>query len=773
MPSFPFYPQLNTMDCGPACLRMVAKYYGKNIPLHTLREASQIGKEGVSMLGMSEAAEKYGFSTRAVKLSFHQLIHEAQRPAILHWAQNHFVILLPEQRRRLFMRFAGRRTTNKVIQLADPACGIITVSVKDFKEQWLSNAASEEQEATGIALLLEPSISFYNNDEIDMILSHDPRNAALMSSGNTSALHLFITYLKQHKKLIVQLFLGLLVGSMLQLIFPFLTQGIVDTGINTHDLQFIYIILVAQFMLFFSRTIVDFIRSRILLYLSTRINISLLSSFWTKLMKLPFHFFDSRHTGDIMQRISDMQRIENFLTGQAINTLFSLFSFVIFSIVLLVYNTSVFFIFITGSILYVAWVCFFLQYRRRLDYSRFAIAGRENTATMELVLGMPEIKLNNAEQQKRWAWENLQAALFNLNFKSLSLSQYQQVGAFFINEGKNILITFFVAKSVLEGKLTLGAMLAVQYIMGQLNSPVEQLIGFVQQAQDAKISLERIHEVYLVPDEEPVAKEFIRHLPSGKSIYINDLSFTYTGAGNEPVLRNINLIIPEGKITAIVGTSGSGKTTLLKLLLRFYENYTGTIGIGEPSISLSGGLKNYAPSYWRSQCGAVMQEGFIFNDTIANNIAVGKQEDISIPYANRIDAMRHACRVANILSFIESLPLGFNTRIGADANGISAGQKQRILIARAVYKNPHYLFFDEATNALDANNEKEILEHLQEFFKGKTVVIVAHRLSTVKHADNIVVLNKGMITEQGTHEELSRLRGEYYQLVKNQLELGN
>jgi ATP-binding cassette subfamily B protein len=481
-------------------------------------------------------------------------------------------------------------------------------------------------------------------------------------------------------------------------------------------------------------------------------------------------FFDTKMTGDILQRLGDHKRIESFLTGSTLNVVFSLFNLVLFSIVLLLYNKTIFFIFCIGSILYFFWIKIFLKFRRQLDFKRFAIASKENTATMQLIYGMQEIKLNSAEQLRRWEWENLQAQLFKLSFKGLSLSQYQQAGVFFINEGKNILITFFVAKAVIDGQLTLGAMVAIQYIIGQLNSPVEQLIGFVQSGQDAKISLERLNEIHSLEDEEPADKTFITHLPENKTIQINNLSYTYPGAGNDPVLKNISLKIPEGKITAIVGMSGSGKTTLLKLLLKFYENYQGEIKIGSPlQSSPEGGgssLKYIGPKFWRRQCGSVMQDGYIFSDSIAKNIAVSDEA----PDYNKLIP---ACKVANILSFIESLPLGFNTKIGAEGNGISAGQKQRILIARAVYKNPEYLFFDEATNALDANNESVIMQNLQEFFRNKTVVIVAHRLSTVKNADNIIVLHNGEITEQGTHEDLTFKRGEYFQLVKNQLELGN
>ncbi len=767
-----FYKQYDSMDCGPTCLRMVAKHYKRNFTSEQLREKAQIGKEGVNLLGISEAAEAIGFKSRGIKISFDELIEHAAKPAILHWKQNHFVVLTPKAKQ-------------SKITIADPAKGIITYTKKEFLQHWTSTTDGEEN--FGIALLLEPTPLLYEQQD---------------EKENKVGWGMLVGYMRQQKKLIAQLFMGLLVGSLLQLIFPFLTQSIVDIGINTHNLQFIYIILLAQFMLFFGRTTVDFIRSRILLHISTKINVSILSDFWIKLMKLPLSYFDTKLTGDILQRIGDNRRIESFLTGAALNTFFSLFNLVVFSFVLLQYNINVFFIFIAGSILYFFWIKIFLQFRRTLDYKRFAVASKENSATMQLIHGMQEIKLNNAEHLRRWEWEGLQASLFKLSFKSLSLNQNQQAGAFFINEGKNILITFFVAKSVLEGQLTLGAMLAVQYIIGQLNGPVEQLIGFTQQAQDARISLERLNEIHQVEDEEPKDKQFVTHLPPDKSISINNLSFTYAGAGNEPVLRNINLHIPEGKITAIVGMSGSGKTTLLKLLLKFYESYKGEIRIGalpltplhvvergnniapyngtmNSSSPLSFGegqgvrLQSISPRFWRSQCGSVMQDGYIFSDTIAKNIAVS---DATPDY----EKLLHACTVANILSFIESLPLGFNTKIGAEGNGISQGQKQRIFIARVVYKNPEYIFFDEATNSLDANNEKVIMENLDGFFKdkaadgkNKTVVVVAHRLSTVKNAGNIIVLQNGVIAEQGNHSELTNKKGFYYELVKNQLELGN
>lgn len=716
------------MDCGPTCLSMISRFHGRNLNIEKIRQYTQLGKEGVNLYGISDAAEKIGFRTLSVKISFAKLICEAPLPCIVHWEQNHFVVITPN-------------STLKKIEVADPATGIIKYTKQEFCNKWLGTI----DDMDGVALLLEPTPNFYNQTE---------HKAPSISWG-------FLTqYLAQHKKYFVQLIIGLIVASTLQLIFPFLTQSIIDVGINTKNLQYIYIILIAQLFLFTGRTVTDFIRSHILLHIGTRINISILSDFWIKLMKLPVSYFDTKKTGDILQRIGDHNRIQQFLTAGSLSTLFSLFNLVIFSVVLLIYSVPVFIVFLSGSILYFFWIRFFLSYRRKLDTMRFSLASRENTATMQLIQGMQEIRLNNCDKPKRWEWERLQAALFKLSFKGLSISQYQQAGAFFINEGKNLIITFFVAKSVLEGQLTLGAMLAIQYIIGQLNSPIEQLIGFMQQAQDAKLSLERLNEIHSLENEEPLEKNLQQFLPENKSISLQNVSFTYVGAGNEPVLQNINLTIPDKKTTAIVGMSGSGKTTLLKILLKFYEHYKGDIKIGESNL-------NYiSHNFWRDQCSSVMQDGFIFNDTIANNIAFVDER----PDYNKL---MEACKVANIMQFIEQLPLGFNTKIGAEGNGISQGQKQRILIARAVYKNPHFIFFDEATNALDANNEKVILENLQDFFINKTVVVVAHRLSTVKNADNIVVLQNGEIVEQGTHEILTNKRGYYYELVKNQLELGN
>ena len=734
MPKFPFYQQLDTMDCGPTCLRMIAKYHGRSLNLQKLRDSSGFSREGVSLLGIAEAAEGVGFRTLAVKVPFEKLIKDAPLPCIIHWQQNHFVVLVASK--------------GASVLLADPGKGLRTMSATDFCEHWATT--QEDGEPVGVALLVEPTPKFFERED---------------DKSNGLDFSYLLKYLWAYKKLLLQLVVGLLVGSGLQLVFPFLTQSIVDVGIQTRNLNFIYVILAAQLMLFASRTVVEFIRSWILLHISIRINLSILSDFLIKLMKLPMSFFDTKMFGDIMQRIGDHSRIEQFLTGQTLNTLFSMFNLLMFGGVLAMYSMSIFLIFIIGSVLYMLWVVLFLKERRKLDFKMFDVAAKNQGSLVQLIQGMQEIKLANAEHLKRWEWERIQTKMFQFQTKGLALNQYQQAGAFFLNEGKNILITFFTAKAVVDGQLTLGTMLAVQYIIGQLNAPIESLIQFVQSAQSAKISLERLNEIHQLEDEVKENEAKNPALNQGGAISLKNLTFTYPGAGNEPVLKNLNLEIPKGKVTAIVGMSGSGKTTLLKLLLKFYD-VKGDIFIHKNSEGQGLRLENLNANQWRGNCGVVMQDGFIFSDNIARNIALGDENP-------DMDKVYQACEVANILDFVEGLPLGFNTKIGSEGNGISQGQKQRLLIARAVYKDPQYLFFDEATNALDANNEMKILENLEKFFKGRTVIVVAHRLSTVKNADQIVVLHQGEITEVGTHESLTRKRGEYYNLVKNQLELGN
>lgn len=733
--SFPHYLQLDAMDCGPTCLRMIAKYYGKAYSLQTLRAHSFITREGVSMLGISDAAESIGFRTMGVRITLEQLREEMPLPCILHWKQNHFVVCHDIKKKKDGYHY----------HIADPATQLVTYGDKEMKKCWLATKVDGEEK--GAALALEPSPDFYTREDEQ-------------ESERKSGLGFFFRYLFPYKKELIHLLLGMLVVSMLQLIFPFLTQSLVDTGIRDGNLSFITLILIAQLVVSVSQLSVEFIRSWILLHVNTRINISLISDFLIKLMKLPLRFFDTKMVGDIMQRIGDHNRIESFLTGSSISTLFSFFNFFIFGFILAYYSPLILGIFLLGNTLYVGWVLIFMKYRRELDIRRFAQAAGEQSSLIQLVTGMQEIKLNNCEKQKRWQWERIQVKLFRISVKGMALGQVQQVGSVFFNQTTNILISFIAAKSVVGGEMTLGMMMSLTYIIGQLNAPVSAFIGFVRQLQDAKISLERLNEIHGKEDEESKATSQLSTLPEKKEITVNHVYFSYDGADRDYVLEDVCLTIPQQKITAIVGASGSGKTTLIKLLLGFYTPNKGEIRLGDTPIAMIN------PHLWRAKSGAVMQDGFIFSDTIANNIAVGAEQI-------DIERLRHAVTVANIRDFIDSLPLGYNTKIGMEGNGISQGQKQRLQIARAVYKNPEFLFFDEATNALDANNEKEIMEHLNEFYRGKTVVVVAHRLSTVRNADKIVVLDKGRIVEEGTHQQLTEKRGMYYQLVKNQLELGN
>ncbi len=716
------------MDCGPTCLRMVAMHYGHHYTLETLREKCEFSREGVNLFGIAKAAESLGFRSTGARLSFEELC-KAPFPLIVHWNQRHFVVLYGTK---------GKGKNLKML-IADPATSLVELSESDFKKSWYSTV--KDGVGLGIALILEPTPKFYQEEG---------------ESVNRRGFKFLGTYLKPYKKFITQLIIGLFIGSLLQLILPFLTQSIVDIGIGTQDIGFIWLVLIAQLMLAISMASVEFIRGWILLHMGTRINISLISDFLTKLMKLPIGFFDTRMTGDLLQRIDDHKRIQNFLTGSSLNVLFSLFNIVIFGAVLLYYNPIIFLIFILSSVAYILWVLVFMKRRRELDNKAFTQNAANQNSVIQLITGMQEIKLNSCERQKRWEWERIQARLYRLNIKGLALGQYQEAGATLINQLKNILITVFAASSVLNGELTLGMMLSVQFINGQLNAPLMQVISFLKASQDAKISLERLAEIHDKGDEEKDSDNLITKIAKGKAIIIENLSFKYEGAGSPMVLKNINLSIPKGKVTAIVGTSGSGKTTLVKLLLGFYTPQEGSIKYGENN------LFSLSMERWREKCGVVMQDGFLFSDTIAGNIAPGV-ESIDVK------KLEKAVEVANIRDFVESLPLSYNTKIGQEGHGLSQGQKQRLLIARAVYKDPELILFDEATNSLDANNEMQIMSNLDGFFVGKTVLVVAHRLSTVRNADNIVVLDKGVITESGTHSELIEKKGAYWQLVKNQL----
>lgn len=751
MQKFPFYKQLDQMDCGPTCLRMIAHYYGKIYSLDFFREKTNITRGGVSLSGIAEAAEAIGMQTLALAIPFESLAKEVPMPCIAYWKQRHFIVIRDiKPKRSIWDRILRKHSTEWDINVADPAFGLITYSKDDFMQGWVNKKNYNADTDEGITLILEPSPQFFQ-------LEDNTNNKP--SKKNLGYL---LAYFAPFKKIIVQLFIGLFVGSLIQMAFPFLMQSIVDYGVNYQNLNFIYLVLVAQLVLFLSDNAVQITRGWLLLHMTSRISIRLLSNFLAKLMNLSLGFFDSKNTGDLLQRIQDNHRIETFLSTTTLNTLFSLFNLFIFGAILAYYNLSVFTIFCVFAIVQVVWTFIFLKSRAEIDYRRFDQASGNQSSTMQLINGIQEIKLNGSDKRRRWEWEAIQVRLFRVSIKGLALAQTQNIGGSFLNELKNILISFSTAKSVIEGQMTLGTMLSIQYIIGQLNLPISNFISFVQAAQDAKISLDRLNEIYEKEDEESINDDYLRELPQDKSIYFRNLSFKYGGRDSALILDDLNFDIPQGKVTAIVGASGSGKTTLIKLLLKFYAPSEGNISIGKTP------LRNISPRYWRSICGSVMQDGYIFADSIVRNITESDSE-------GSVDKNRavYASHVAHLEEFIENLPTGYNTRIGASGMGISGGQRQRVLIARAVYKDPEYIFLDEATSALDANNEKGIMEKMEEFYHGRTVVVVAHRLSTVKNADNIIVLDKGKIVEQGTHQELVKNQDFYYVLVKNQLELGN
>lgn len=731
MKKFPFYKQLDAMDCGPTCLRMIARHYGKTFSVQQLREQSFIQRTGVNLLGISEAANSIGLRATGVRTTLQRLKQDSKLPCVLHWKQEHFVVLYRIEKKRAKTYF----------YIADPAYGLLRYEEEELKRCWISTVQAGVEK--GIALLLDVTPRFYETEAIEY--------------DKLSLWHL-LKYVRPYRKAMLQLLLGILAGSVLQLFFPFLTQTIVDQGIGHRNMNFIQLILVAQLMLVFSRTLIEVIRRCILLHISTRVNVSLISDFLAKLMRLPMRFFDSKLAGDLIRRIEDHNRIENFLTQSVLQILFATITVSIFGAVLAVYNWKIFLVFACFSAAYIGWVKLFMRKRADLNKRNFEQMSINQNNLIQLIYGMQDIKLLGCEQQKRWEWESIQAALFRINMSSLNLGQWQQVGAVLINEVKNILITVMSATAVLDGHITLGIMLSIQYIIGQMQGPISQFVGFMQVTQDARLSLERLGEIHSKPDEESDDGHLDTDLPSNASIHIQNVRFSYGSEKSRQVLKGISLNIPAGKTTAIVGLSGSGKTTLIKLLLGFYPPTDGCISIGERP------LQRISFKEWRKHCGVVMQEGFIFGDTIANNI---------VPDGDVIDKQRllYAVEMANIRSFIESLPLKYNTKIGNTGQGLSQGQKQRLLIARAIYRNPDYLFFDEATNALDTDNERTIQENLERFFKDKTVIVVAHRLSTVKNADQIVVLKDGEITEQGTHNELIAREGDYFRLVKNQLEL--
>jgi ATP-binding cassette subfamily B protein len=727
--SFPFVKQPDAMDCGPACLKMVAGFYKKSFSLDSLRKKCFITREGVSFLGLSEAADSLGFRTIGVKVPFDLLKDNVPLPCIVHWRQKHFVVVY--------------KIKDDKIWIADPAVGLLKLSRAEFERNWASTISNGKP--TGLVLIIEPTPSLYDTAD---------------EKERSTGFRFLFKYFRLYRRYFFQLILGLLLGSCIQLVIPFLTQSIIDIGLNNGNLDFIYLILFAQLSLVIGRMSVEFIRGWLLLHIGARVNVAIISGFLQKLMSLPVSFFDTKLTGDILQRIEDNNRIEEFLTSTSLSILFSFFNIVVFGIVLAIFSIKILFLFITGSVLYIIWVSLFMKSRARLDHQRFKLMSKSGSKLINIVNGMQEIKLTQSELSTRWDWEKLQATLFDLKVKGLSIIQYQSAGATFINEVTNILITITAATAVLKADMTLGMMLAVQFIIGQLNAPVSQIISFFRMSQDAKMSLDRLSEVHALEEEDPDPGLKVRKLPDNKDIYVNNLSYQYEGPRSPFALKDVDLFFEENKITAIVGTSGSGKTTLLKMLLGFYQPVNGEILVGDTRLS------NISLKLWREKVGAVMQDGFLFSDTIASNIAPGA-EDVNE------SRLINAAEIANIRGFIESLPLGYNTKIGANGHGLSEGQKQRLLIARVVYKNPDIILFDEATNSLDANNEKVIVENLAGFFGGKTVIIVAHRLSTVRNADKIIVIDSGRIVETGTHDSLIAGKGAYFNLVKNQLELGN
>ena len=733
MSRFPVCFQHDSMLCGITCLQMICKYFGREYTLDSLSKLCFATTEGVSMLGINEAANTLGLHTISARATT-TMLGKVPLPCILHWNQNHFVVLYKVKKGEKFY-------------VADPGKGLVTYRLEEFKQHWISTKSNGEDK--GIAMFLETTPAFFTY-----------KMEGEENFKEKRSFRFLFGYVKKYRKYFGQIILGLIVGSLLQLILPFLTQSIVDVGIKNQDISFVWLILLGQLMLTVSRTAIDFIRRWLLLHISLRINISLVSDFFIKLLKLPMSFFDTKLMGDLMQRMNDHSRVNNFLTQQTLNITFAMLAFVVFSVVLFFYNKLVFAIFLLGSILYGAWMTLFLKRRKVLDYELFEQQAINNNKTYEFITSMQEIKLQDCEQRRRWEWEDTQADLFGVQMKSLKLQQTQEAGSIFINEVKNIIITVVAATAVIHGQMTLGMMLAVQYIIGQLNSPVEQLMNFFYSMQDVKISLERINEIHQMDDEN--GKEGLLTSIEDKSegIDIRDIMFKYDPHALRKTIDDVNIHIPQGKVTAIVGASGSGKTTLIRLMLGYYPVLEGQINIGNTDIN------KLNKKWWRRQCGVVMQDGVIFSESIARNIAV---DDGDIDKERLLKAAEIAC----IKDYVMALPLKFNTKIGRDGVGLSQGQKQRILIARAVYKNPDYIFLDEATNSLDANNERGIVENLDKFYKGKTVVIVAHRLSTVKNADQIVVIDQGKVVEVGNHESLTAKRGAYYNLVKNQLELGN
>ncbi len=727
---FKWIRQHDSMQCGVACLAMICRHYGKDYSLEYLDSFCHANIAGVSMLGIAEGARSVGLETMTAAASTDEL-KEITLPCILHWNQNHFVVLY------------GISGNGRRYRIADPGKGLVSCTRRELESHWISSVT--DGEPSGVVMQLTPTRDFHSH--------------ICDKTAEKRSFRFLLGYLRQYRKYFLQIILGLLLGCVLQLILPFLTQAIVDLGIRHRDIGLIWLILLGELMIVVGRTATDFIRRWLLLHISMRINISLVSDFFIKLLRLPMSFFDTKLMGDLLQRIGDHTRVQDFLTGQALNVVFTILSFLVFGVVLFVYNHLIFAVFAAGSLCYGLWIASFLRRRKVLDYELFEQQAVNQNRTYQFITSMQEIKLQDCERRRRWEWEDTQADLFAVRMKSLRLQQTQEAGSIFINEVKNIIITVLAATAVIGGRMTLGAMLAVQYIIGQLNSPVAQFMSFIYSLQDVRISLERINEIHCGRNEEPdsgLATDF----REGRSIDIDSIDFKYDPHALKKTIEGVSFRIPEGKVTAIVGASGSGKTTLIKLMLGYYPVMSGSISIAGRDIN------EHSLRWWRRQCGVVMQDGVIFSESIARNIAVDDGEVDT-------ERLENAAKIACIHDFVMSLPLRYDTKVGKDGVGLSQGQRQRILIARAVYRDPAFIFLDEATNSLDAKNEREIVENLDKFYKGRTVVVVAHRLSTVKNADRIIVLDGGKVVETGDHASLIAAKGAYYNLVKNQLELGN
>lgn len=732
MKNFPLDRQLDMMDCGPACLKMVAKYYGKYYSLQYLRDLCGSTKEGVSLAGISHGAESIGIRTIAAHCSISDLLFKVPFPIIIHWDNSHFVVLYNSK---------YKNNGKSKFYIADPAKGRVSYSQDEFEKKWIKH---NENLNSGIALLMEPQADFRQRQVAE-------------KAERGRHLENLMGYFLPYKRSFIYLGIVMLLITAMQALLPFIAKAVIDVGIQTKDISFINIVLIANLALIISITLSSAVRDWILQHLSSRINIALISDYLIKLMKLPVSFFENKMLGDILQRANDHERIRTFIMNNSLNLVFSTLTFLIFSIVLLIYNAAIFYIFVGGSILYIFWVMIFLRLRKKLDWDYFELTAKNQSYWVETIGGIQDIKINNYEQAKRWKWESIQARLFKVNLRMLSINNIQNLGASFIDNVKNLLITFFCAKAVISGEITFGVMISTQFIIGMLNGPVQQFIMFMVSFQFAQISFLRLNEIQTLKEEDEDTGNNDLELALGRDIIVKNVSFQYTQI-SPVILRNINLIIPEGKVTAVVGDSGSGKSTLLKLLLRLYKPSYGDILIGGMNIN------NIGMRQWRDKCGAVMQDGKIFNDTILNNIILDDEK-------LDIERLRKAVTTANIGHEIEQLPLGYQTKMGENGRGLSGGQKQRVLIARALYKDPDILFFDEATNALDTINEQKITAALDDIFHGKTVIVVAHRLSTIRKADQIIVMKDGQVIESGNHQSLMERRGRYFQLVDSQTEV--